>query len=392
LIDTVKILVVDDNVIYRKFISHVVEEIEGVELTIPAANGKIALARLRQTPVDLILMDIQMPEMDGLETLLEVRKSHPEVGVVMMSATYPADADMVIRALESGALDFFPKTGLDDGDNGVLALRKRITALIRHVQVQKNLQRARLMAGNGAPDTPDKPTTDQRLADSVKGSEKEQNSKKEKRSFLTTRLPSKIDVIVIGASTGGPNALGDIIPRLPVNLDVPILLVQHMPPSLTASLATSLDSKSKVTVMEAKDGQYLTPNTVFLAPGGHHMVIDKVIGKENRNNGRCVRLNTDPPENSVRPSVDVLLRSLADAYRTNILVVIMTGMGNDGLKGISILKERGSCYCMTQSEETCVVYGMPRAVDEACLSDERTPLDLMAERITHLTLGNFRRM
>jgi two-component system chemotaxis response regulator CheB len=179
-------------------------------------------------------------------------------------------------------------------------------------------------------------------------------------------------------STGGPNALAEVIPLLPARLKVPVLLVQHMPPVFTASLADHLAKRSQVTVREAAEGEAIVPGTVYIAPGGRHMVV-----RRSPAGVPTVGLNDSPPENSCRPSVDVLFRSVAAHYEGNVLAVVMTGMGNDGREGVRALKRKGA-HCITQSAETCVVYGMPLAVDEAGLSDERIPLPRLAERIVQL--------
>jgi two-component system chemotaxis response regulator CheB len=173
-----------------------------------------------------------------------------------------------------------------------------------------------------------------------------------------------------------------MIPRLPADLPVPVLLVQHMPPLFTSSLAEQLNQRAALKVREARDGELILPGTVYIAPGGKHMVVRRRVDSEGHS-VPIVGLNENPPENSCRPSVDVLFRSLAAQYEGNMLAVIMTGMGSDGCEGVRVMKRRG-CYCLTQSEASCVVYGMPLAVDEAGLSDERVPLAQLAHRITTL--------
>ncbi len=200
---------------------------------------------------------------------------------------------------------------------------------------------------------------------------------------------NRIDVVGIGISTGGPNALGELLPRLPADFPVPILLVQHMPPLFTASLAEYLDERSRVAVREARDGEPVLPGCVYLAPGGRHMVVRRLAGPDGEASSLVIGLNENPLENSCRPSVDVLFRSLAAHHDGNMLAVIMTGMGNDGCEGVRAMKRRG-CLCLTQSEASCIVYGMPLAVDEAELSDEQVPLDQLADRITQLVRRNRR--
>jgi two-component system chemotaxis response regulator CheB len=204
----------------------------------------------------------------------------------------------------------------------------------------------------------------------------------------TSRVPAKVEVVAIGVSTGGPNALAKLVPKLPGDLGVPVVVVQHMPEDITVSLAASLSKRSTLNVREGADGDELRPNVVYLAPGGNHMVVER-----DESGGslvsRRIRLNNAPPENSCRPSVDVLFRSLVKAYDGDILAVIMTGMGGDGVKGVQTMKQK-RCYCLTQTEETCVVYGMPRSIDEANLSDEKVDLEYLAERIVTLVNGTGR--
>jgi two-component system chemotaxis response regulator CheB len=188
--------------------------------------------------------------------------------------------------------------------------------------------------------------------------------------------------VAIGVSTGGPNALVQLIPLLPADFPVPVLLVQHMPPMFTASLAEHLDQRSQVRVREATHGEPVLPGQVLIAPGGRHMVVRRLSDAASGETRLIAGLNDAPPENSCRPSVDVLFRSLAAHLEGNILAVVMTGMGNDGLEGVRALKRRG-CACLTQSEASCVVYGMPLAVDEAGLSDEQVALERLAARIVH---------
>jgi len=190
-------------------------------------------------------------------------------------------------------------------------------------------------------------------------------------------LPRRIDILAIGVSTGGPNALAKFIPLLPDNLNIPIVLVQHMPPMFTKSLADHLNSKSKLAVVEASDREILESNKVYIAPGGKHMILEK------ENNMVYLKMDDSPPVNSCKPSVDKLFESIPRIYKGNILSVIMTGMGADGLNGVKTLKRAG-CYSITQTADSCVVYGMPRVVVEAGVSDEAVNLDDLARRVTEI--------
>jgi two-component system chemotaxis response regulator CheB len=354
----VKILIVDDTVTYRSILSRVVEGIPGVEVMGTAVNGKIALAKLCQNPADLVLLDIEMPEMDGLEVLKVIRSQYPKIDVVMISGMSKSSANITIRALEAGAIDFIPKPEGHNLHDSEQVLKQKLLPIIKLWMTRKELNKTTPQS------TPNLHPTPQAIANSG--------------LFPQPKIFPKLGVVAIGVSTGGPVALQEVIPKLPADLGVPVLIVQHMPPLFTSSLAESLTKKSKLPVKEAEDGELVKPNIVYIAPGGRHMLV--------RQSGNAIRivLNDQPPENSCRPSVDVLFRSVASVYQSNMLAVIMTGMGSDGLQGVRAMKRSGTCFCLSQNEQSCVVYGMPRAVDEAGLSDERTELSNLAERIMSL--------
>ena len=192
--------------------------------------------------------------------------------------------------------------------------------------------------------------------------------------------------MVIGISTGGPNALLAFIPSLKGDLGVPIFLVQHMPKHFTTPLAESLNKRSSLTVKEAEHNEIILPDTVYIAPGGRHMVVSRNLQDFSPGDGSRIGLNDDPPVNSCRPSADVLFSSVARVYGRHVLAVVMTGMGGDGMQGSRDVRERGG-YCISQSDDTCVVYGMPKAVNDAGLSNETVPLDRMAQRVMRLVRG-----
>jgi two-component system chemotaxis response regulator CheB len=200
------------------------------------------------------------------------------------------------------------------------------------------------------------------------------------------KVPRRVDVIAIGSSTGGPRALEEIITKLPASMPMPIIVVQHMPPVFTKSLARNINEKSELHVCEASEGERPVAGKVYIAPGGRHMLLEKDGDGEPE-----IRVNDDPPENSCRPSADVLFRSLCSVYRPErVLCVVLTGMGSDGAKGVKALQDRGGGYCITQSEKSCVVYGMPRAVVEAGLVCEVLDLEEIAARIMEISMAGER--
>ncbi len=357
-----RILAVDDTVVYRRILSQVVEDLPDMELAGTAPHGKIALAKMQQTHVDVVLLDIEMPEMDGLETLEAIRARYPETGVIMVSAANRKSATIVVECLERGAFDFVPKPEGASPDESRQMLVEPLRRLINSFRSRRHLRSALRQ-------TTPKPSQTIAVPE----------AKEAVRQYAA--IPQRIDIVAMGVSTGGPNALAEVIPRFPADLGVPVFIVQHMPALFTRPLAESLDRKSLLSVCEASDGDMIEPKKVFVAPGGRHMVV-----RRNPKNGPerfCIGLNDNPPENSCRPSVDVLFRSVAAHYNGNILAVIMTGMGADGREGVRAMKRQG-CYCLTQSRESCVVYGMPQAVCDAGLSTETVPLDKMGQRIVSI--------
>ena len=346
--DTIRVLVIDDTATYRAILSAIITSIDGYEVVGIAANGKIGLDKVGLARPDLVTLDMEMPVMGGLETLRLLSRDHPDVGVVMVSAADAHSADQTVEALSHGCLEFIVKPAISDFKGA----QKALTEQLRHV-LSVYRQKRGVAHRKPTPPTLTQPgrTAATPLRDPV-------------------RAPQIVDLIAIGSSTGGPRALEELITALPATIPVPILIVQHMPPLFTRSLANNINAKSALTVCEGCDGEKIIPGSVYIAPGGKHMVVER-----GEDGDPLLRLNDAPPENSCRPSVDVLFRSLPAAYLPKrILCVVLTGMGADGVKGVMTLQEAQGGYCITQSEKSCVVYGMPRSVAEAGLTHE--PLDL----------------
>jgi two-component system chemotaxis response regulator CheB len=348
-------LVVDDTITYRKILTDVLKEIPDVEVVGSAPSGAIALKKLAQDPLQLVLLDVYMPDMDGVETLKRIKVQFPNVIVVMVSGISTRNADITVEALSCGAVDFIRKPDGPDMATNFAQLKSDVNTVLRFVSLKQ------MTAGAVSRSTKVFPAPVAAAAVSI--------------PFVKRSIPKAFGVCAIGVSTGGPEALSKLIPAFAGPLSVPILCVQHMPPMFTKSLAESLSRKSKILVKEAVEGETVVPGTMYIAPGGHHMVVRRKEGAV------VVGINDEPPENSCRPAVDVLFRSVSSTYgEQGVLAVVLTGMGSDGCSGIRALKRHG-CYCITQSEATCVVYGMPRAVDEAGLSDKSMPLGEIAKEI-----------
>ncbi len=372
---TLRVMIVDDTVIYRRLLMGIVASLPGTEVVAVSSSGQLALNKLAVSPVDLILMDIHMPEMNGVETLRRIRKDHPEVSVVLVSSTTHAGTDITVEGLNAGALDFIAKPVADDLQAGTALLKADIERVLRLVRIRA--LRAKV-GGNATrspvspPAAPVRPPVDSGDPADI-------------RRALKAPMGG-FGLVAIGVSTGGPQALLQVIPKLPKDFPVPILVVQHMPPVFTASLAANLAKNSSLPVHEAREAQAVLPGVVLIAPGGRHLTVQP---DSQCHGGLVTAISDAPPVHSCRPSVDVLFKSIAEAGLTcGVLSVILTGMGEDGASGVEALKESGRAYCLAQDEQTCVVYGMPQAVVRRKLADEVLPLGDIAQRIVALTLGN----
>lgn len=366
-----KVLVVDDTIFYRKIISDILAEIPDVEVVGSANSGKVALNKIATLKPDLITLDVEMPGMNGLEVLEEINKNYSDTGVLMVSTLTSKGSEITIRALELGAFDFIekPQDGASMNENKQkikLKLQPVIQAFLKRRDLKRSIGFKKVKTLSGSR-TAVKPPV--------------------KKVAAKPSFKSKSEIIGIGISTGGPNALAKMIPMLPGNLDVPILIVQHMPPVFTASLAKSLNNKSKLTVVEATHGEAIEPNKVYIAPGGKQMK----ISASNDGRRRLIKITDDPPENSCKPSADYLFRSIADYYVGRATGVIMTGMGSDGYKGL-IEMHKNNATIIAQDEESCTVYGMPKAPIDNGITHVISPLEKIAEEIvkTVKTIPNLR--
>ncbi len=354
--DKLKVLIVDDTALYRKILRDLLNKMDEVEVIGSVPNGKLALDRIHQLHPDLLTLDIEMPGMDGLQTLQAIKDREIQVSSIMVSSHTTRDAEITLKALELGAFDFIAKPNGTDLVQNIRVLEEqlhpKIAALYRMLHPKDNLYRS-----------PD--------AESLARNEKPE-------SVLSGR---KYAIIAIGVSTGGPRALAEIIPRLQGNLNVPLVVVQHMPPVFTRALAESLNKKSELTVLEAGEGRELTAGSVYIAPGGKQMRLSR-----NRAQRVIIEITDDPPENYCKPSADYLFRSVASIYGRNALGIILTGMGRDGTDGLKAMKRRGAGV-IAQDKESCVVFGMPLEAIRAGVVDEVIPLKQIAGKIYRLVNG-----
>ncbi len=351
-----RVLVVDDTIMYRKVVGDILAEMPGVEVVGTANNGKIALTRIASLKPDLITLDVEMPIMNGLETLQEIQKNHSDVGVIMLSTLTKRGSEITMRALELGAFDFIAKPDAEVMQENVQMLRNaigpRIKAFAKRLELRLLLkQRQRPVGAAAVAPAPVAP-----------------------KVLASSRRTGKSKAIAIGISTGGPNALTKMLPQLP-RLGVSIFVVQHMPPVFTKSLAESLDTKCQYEVREAENNEAVRPDVIYIAPGGKHMRVASGTG-----GGKIIQITDDPPENNCKPAADYMFRSVAREYGALSTGVIMTGMGGDGTLGLKVLKSFGA-VTIGQDEESCVVYGMPKMAVEAGVVDVVSPLQMIASEI-----------
>lgn len=343
----IRVLIVDDAVVIRRVVYDVLENDPQIEVADTAANGEIALQKIEQATPDIVVLDIEMPVLDGLGTLTALREKYPKLPVIMFSQLTERGADATLDALFRGANDYVTKpassTGLPETRRILReSLIPKIMALCANEQFVKYVVT--------------------------------------KSATVKSTMPSKVlgnysaEILAIGASTGGPNALAALLTQLPANFPVPIVIVQHMPPLFTQLLSRRLESISPFMVAEAIPGQKLRPNHVWLAPGDYHMAL-------NRTSHAVELLNHQgPAENSCRPSVDVLFRSVAEVYGRHALAVVLTGMGQDGLRGCEEINRQGG-RILVQDKASSVVWGMPGAVAEAGLASKVLPINRLATEI-----------
>lgn len=339
----IRVLVVDDSAFMRRVIGDILCEDPGIDVVGRARNGNDAIRLLQSLEPDVITLDMEMPDKNGLEVLREVMKIRP-TPVLMVSSLTKEGADVTMQALDAGAVDFVTKP------SGTISLdMEKVGAELRQKVSAAGRVAVRRLGGasfvRSAPPAPVQPVAPA--------------GKKE--------LRKRVEMVVIAASTGGPMALQDLLPSFSAAFPVPVLIVQHMPPGFTASFAQRLDERSRIRVVEGSDGLPVRKGIAVIAPGGYHLTVERK-GAE-----LVCKLSETPPVRSVRPSADVLFTSVAEIVGGNVLALVLTGMGKDGMDGARVLRSKGA-YVIAESKETCVVNGMPGSVVDAGLADDVLPL------------------
>lgn len=343
----VRVLIVDDSAFARFSISKQLDLDPEIEVVGVARDGIEALDKIEKLKPSVVTMDVQMPRMDGLTTLKHIMSEYP-TPVVMVSSLTSEGAETTIEALELGAVDFFLKSS----PASPVGYPELASDLVNKVKLAAGVKVPKLLAIARTKTAPPQ--------------------REKKPQWRHHSPPSK--VLVIGSSTGGPSALYKLIPNLSGDISASILVVQHMPPGFTTSLANRLDQLSQIEVREARSGEPLGRGQGLVAPGDYHMMVTR---------GGKIHLNQGPPVHGVRPAVDVTMESVAQVYSGSAIGVVLTGMGSDGTRGAALIREAGGKIAV-EDESTCVVYGMPRSVIESGNADEVVPLSQMAEKIARM--------
>jgi len=348
----IKVLVVDDSAFMRRVISDIINSDSTMHVIGTARDGQDALQKIEQLKPDVVTLDVEMPMMGGMETLATIMNSNP-LPVIMLSSLTQSGADYTIKALQLGAIDFVPKPSgqisLDiDKVKEDIVKKIKIAAGTKHKLQNSNIEQ-------------DFVPLSREIVDKVIDSGRQLNK-----------------LVLIGTSTGGPKALHQVLPNLPARINAGILVVQHMPAGFTKSLAERLNSLSQIKVKEADDGEIVLPGCAYITPGDYHLnVVSEVKGSRKV---LRIKLSQKPPRGGHRPSVDEMLESVAAQYWSDIICVIMTGMGKDGTEGLKSIKDRGG-RVIAEDQSSCVVYGMPKAAYESGRVDKVVPLRSISEEV-----------
>ncbi len=342
--DRIRIIVVDDSALFRLLIRDALKDITAASVIGNAVSGGHALKLVRERQPDLITLDVEMPDLNGIEVLRELRRRGDSTRAIMLSRLTERGAEVTTDALLEGAFDFILKPSSDNPLRNKETLARELSQKINAFRLSRTLTEERPL-----------------------------------ELYSEVKMPSQgsFEALLIGASTGGPDALRELLPRLPASFSLPVLVVQHMPTQYTTRLAARLNEICPLAVQEAVDRTIIRPGIIFIAPCGKRMKVSRHEGQMQ------IRLTEDPPENSCRPAVDYLLRSAAEVWKDRSMTVILTGMGQDGTAGCRLIKERGG-YIIAQRADGCVVYGMPKSVIDNSLADCTLALPRIAAAVLQL--------
>jgi two-component system chemotaxis response regulator CheB len=399
-LNDISVLVCDDSALMRNIVSRVIDNIEGMSVVAKAMNGKMALEKIPLFKPDVIILDIEMPEMNGVEFLEERRNRKMDIPVIVLSSVATQGAAVTMRCLELGASDFITKP------NG--SVSSDLSSVSDHlVELIASYGGAYARVHGKETQTPDFFVKQVKLLEAQKFVSKKKNtvlpssdlfslplehstyftsshdSNKTPVEIVPVRKPSTIDIIALGISTGGPNALRDVFKMIDPHLKQPILVVQHMPAGFTTEFAASLDRICPLTVKEAADEDLIQSGYIYIAPGDYHIYVEQRI------TGNVIRLSQEPARNGHRPSADYLFESVAKVYQNHALGVIMTGMGKDGAVELTEMRKQGA-WTLGQDKDTSIVYGMPKVAYEMGAVQKQVPLMQMADEISRVARENSR--
>ena len=351
--DVKRVMVVDDSCMYQRLLADIINAHPAMQVVGVATNGKDAMDQIDSLKPDVITLDILMPQMDGIQTLMEIRRKCPEIRTIMVSSLTSEGSDAALDALTLGAHEYAAKPASIGGVGNIRSILGN--DLIAKIEALCGIESSR-------PDPVSAPPQQSTTVSNIAG------------RIVSANRAERLELVVIGVSTGGPDALTKLLLQLPGDFELPVCIVQHMPAEFTGKLAARLDAASELTVREAQAGDRLEAGTVYIAPGDFHMVLESVDGHD------FIRLNKNPLENSCRPSADPLFRSAAAIHGSRCLGLVMTGMGQDGLRGAEVLYAAGATI-LVQDEASSVVWGMPKLVAQAGLAEEQVPLDRLAKAV-----------
>lgn len=366
--ERIRVLVVDDSVAVRRLLTSILSSDPAIEVVGTACDGRAALAAIETLRPDVMTLDVEMPILDGLATLRELRKRWRSLPVIMLSTLTVRGAESTLDALTSGANDYVPKpTQMSDRGAAIEGVKTLLLPKVKALYAKYGVATRAQAAGAPAASSPGPASTSQSTP-----------TRPAARSAVLPFPPpargSLAEIVAIGVSTGGPNALAVVLPGLPSDLGAPIVIAQHIPPVFSGVLAQRLNNASKIRVVEAKGGEVPEAGFAYIAPGGQHLVVGGT------RTAPRLALSEAPPENSCRPSVDVLFRSVAAVYGRALLGVMLTGMGQDGVEGSRAMRQAGAPV-IVQDEATSVVWGMPGLVWKAGLAEGMFPLEEISGEI-----------